>query len=49
VYRAIVDPSQIKVQAGDDAKEAEWFAIRNLPPLAFDHGEIIDYAVKTLS
>lgn len=48
VYRAVVDPSTVSVQAGDDAKEAEWFDIRKLPPLAFDHAEIIDYAVKTL-
>lgn len=49
VYRGIVDPAQVKVQAGDDAKEAEWFNINNLPPLAFDHGEIVDFAVKTLA
>ena len=34
------------VQAGDDADEAEWFAINDLPDLAFDHGEIISFAIN---
>lgn len=29
------------VSGGDDAAEAEWFPIDQLPALAFDHGEII--------
>jgi len=27
--------------AGDDAKEERWFGIHQLPPLAFDHDEVI--------
>lgn len=27
--------------AADDAKEAEWFYLNNLPDLAFDHAQII--------
>lgn len=34
------------VQAADDAKEARWFNVQSLPPLAFDHGEIIAAALK---
>ena len=30
-----------EVQAGDDAVNAEWFPLEDLPPLAFDHDEII--------
>ncbi len=33
--------------ASDDAKEAQWFPIKNLPTLAFDHQEIIEQAFKT--
>ena len=41
--------SKIKdVKGGDDAKEAEWFDITNLPPLAFDHKEILTDALKRI-
>lgn len=36
----------IPLIAGDDAKEAEWFRIDRLPPLAFDHEQIIDQALR---
>lgn len=29
------------IQSGDDAKNAEWFSMKNLPKLAFDHEKII--------
>ena len=29
-------------QAGDDAAKAQWFKLETLPPLAFDHGLVID-------
>lgn len=31
--------------AGDDAAEAQWVHAEELPPLAFDHAEIIDCAL----
>jgi 8-oxo-dGTP diphosphatase len=31
--------------AADDAKEAYWFPLNNLPELAFDHNEIINKAL----
>lgn len=44
-YYALVDYSKLKVVAGDDAKDAKWFKISELPPLAFDHQEIVDKAL----
>lgn len=32
--------------AGDDAEKAEWFPLNNLPPLAFDHAEIVKNALE---
>lgn len=34
------------VHAGDDADECQWFGLNNLPPLAFDHEEMIMLAKK---
>lgn len=31
-----------KPEAGDDAAKAEWFALDELPPLAFDHEEVME-------
>jgi len=36
------DPETISPRGGDDAKEARWFKIDALPPLAFDHAEILE-------
>ncbi|MEM4389692.1 MAG: NUDIX hydrolase [Candidatus Micrarchaeia archaeon] len=33
-------------RGGDDAAGAQWFPLANLPPLAFDHSEIIADALK---
>ncbi|PLX15054.1 MAG: NUDIX hydrolase [Salinivirgaceae bacterium] len=42
VFWSIINKEQLqKTRAGDDAVEAKWFAIDNLPPLAFDHNIII--------
>ena len=45
-WYALVKPSQ--VVGGDDADEAAWFPVDNLPPLAFDHRKIFDAAMERL-
>lgn len=40
-YYGLVRPDQLEPKAGDDAKEVNWFSVDDLPPLAFDHKEIV--------
>ena len=35
-------------KAGDDAEDAKFFSLDNLPPLAFDHEKIIKDAIKEI-
>ena len=35
-------------KGGDDAAEARWFSLDELPPLAFDHDEIIKVALARI-
>lgn len=44
-YLVIID-GPIPVTAQDDAAKAQWFPINALPPLAFDHEEIMQDAIK---
>jgi 8-oxo-dGTP diphosphatase len=37
-----------RVKAGDDAAEAGWFDIDQLPELAFDHNEMAKMAIKKM-
>jgi len=48
VYLALIDWRAHTLSAGDDAREAEWFSLRELPPLAFDHGTIVSFALRSL-
>ena len=46
---AFIAESKIKeVNGRDDAKEARWFDISQLPPLAFDHEQILKDAFKII-
>ena len=47
-YFALVPVEAVTLRAGDDAMAARWFSLSDLPPLAFDHTEIIDYALTRL-
>lgn len=37
-----------QVKGGDDANDARWFALDDIPPLAFDHAEILQIALERL-
>lgn len=43
-HYALVDIKQCKPVAGDDARNATWFAISELPEMAFDHADILQMA-----
>ena len=45
-YTVIDNP--VKAVGQDDAKQAEWFTLDNLPTLAFDHSEILSAAIGML-
>lgn len=47
-YYALVNLHDYTVQAATDASQAQWFAVDALPPLAFDHTEIFQVALKRL-
>ncbi len=36
------------IKAGDDAKNARWFKVNDLPELAFDHKIIVEEAIQML-
>jgi 8-oxo-dGTP diphosphatase len=45
-YLGFTDHTKTNAQAGDDAKNLQWFPISELPALAFDHQQIIEMAIK---
>lgn len=46
VFAASVEPDCISIQPGSDAADADWFAANELPPLAFDHADMITLALR---
>jgi len=47
-YYALVRLAEHRVRAATDARDAAWYAIDELPPLAFDHSKIIAVARERL-
>jgi len=47
VFWGIIKNEAIPI-SGDDAADARWFEIENLPELAFDHDEVVKMALKKL-
>lgn len=47
-YYALIPSDQVRLQAATDAEAVGWFAFEELPPLAFDHDEIVAMAHQRL-
>ncbi len=44
-FIGVVGPDNMQVTPGDDAAEAKWFDIDDLPPMAFDHDKVAEMAI----
>jgi 8-oxo-dGTP diphosphatase len=47
-YYALISSEWNSLAAGSDASEARWFPMNELPTLAFDHKQILEYALQRL-
>jgi len=47
-FLAFADQNAVAI-AADDAADAKWFSLNDLPKLAFDHDEIINFARSKIS
>ena len=47
-YYGLVKPNEFELSSSTDANDAQWFPIKKLPVLAFDHKKIIDLAINRL-
>ena len=47
-YFALVNPDKFSLHADTDAIDAKWFDIYDVPPLAFDHQDILNLAITRL-
>ena len=47
-YYALINLVEQQIQAATDAREANWFAISEIPELAFDHDQILQTAIARL-
>lgn len=47
-YYALVSAENYPLVAGHSAADASWFSVKNLPPLIYDHAEILAYGIKFL-
>lgn len=48
IFYGFINAENNKILAGSDAADAVWFNINEIPPLAFDHSDIISDALKVL-
>ena len=48
IFTGCTDQGNMEVSAGDDAAEARWFDIEDLPQMAFDHDNVAKMAIEKL-
>lgn len=47
-FFGITDYENSTVKGGDDARDAQWYPINNLPELAFDHIKVVEMAIAAI-
>jgi 8-oxo-dGTP diphosphatase len=47
-YFALIKSEELVLKADSDVKEVQWFSVRKLPKLAFDHEKIVSFALMRL-
>jgi len=48
VFYGTVPFEASEARGGDDAEKAEWFPVEDLPPMGFDHREIISFVIMKI-
>ncbi len=48
-YWVLTSGKKTSVNAGDDAAQARWFSVNDMPNLAFDHSDMFKKAIRRLS
>ena len=47
-YTIVESKEHPDAKAGDDAGDLKWFYLKDLPPLGFDHKEMIEFALQAI-
>ncbi len=47
-YLALINSENVKLSTTTDVSDAQWFSIKKIPHLAFDHDKILTYSLKRL-
>jgi len=47
-YIALVNSDKLELKADTDVSDAQWFSMKKIPILGFDHKAILDYSLKRL-